>query len=141
MQAIDLSAVLPGLRTTNLAVSGSTSMEHLEKQLPRLSTAASNVLGIVVITTTGNDLIHNYGRTPSREQAMYGASWEEAEPWVNNFEARLESILTQIQARFPGGCHIFPANIYNPTDGLGDIEHAGLPTWKDGLRILAALTM
>lgn len=138
MRGISLSAVLPDLRITNLAVSGSTSIDHIEKQLPRLPKADSNTLGIVVITTGGNDLIHNYGRTPPREQAMYGATWEQAEPWVNKFEARLESILTLINVRFPGGCHIFLANIYDPTDGVGDIQRTGLPAWKDGLRILEA---
>jgi hypothetical protein len=42
-----------------------------------------------------------------------------------------------VQTRFPEGCHIFLANIYDPTDGVGDIERAGLPPWTDGLRILA----
>ena len=136
MKGISLSVVLPGLRATNLAVSGSTSMEHVEKQLPRLPKADSNTLGIVVLTTGGNDLIHNYGRTPPREQAMFGATWAEAEPWIKNFESRLESMLAAIEARFPGGCHMFLANIYDPTDGAGDIQRAGLPVWKDGLRIL-----
>ena len=138
MRRISLSTVLPGLHTTNFAVSGSTSLEHAEKQLQRLPTAGSNVLGIVVITTGGNDLIHNYGRTPPRQEAMYGATWEEAAPWVKNFEARLESILAQVNSRFPGGCHVFLANIYDPTDGVGDIQRTGLPAWRDGLRILAA---
>lgn len=138
MQGICLSAVLPGLSATNLAVSGSTSMEHIERQLPRLPTADSNVFGIVVITTGGNDLIHNYGRTPPREGAMFGATTAEAEPWIKNFELRLESILTGINLRFPGGCRIFLANIYDPTDSVGDIRNAGLPLWPDGLRILAA---
>jgi lysophospholipase L1-like esterase len=138
MLGICLSAVLPGLRATNLAVSGSTSMEHIERQLPRLPTAATNVFGIVVITTGGNDLIHNYGRTPPREGAMFGASSKEAVPWIRNFELRLESILTEINTRFPGGCRIFLANIYDPTDSVGDIRNAGLPLWPDGLHILAA---
>lgn len=138
LRAISLSAVLPGLRITNLAVSGSTSFEHAEKQLPRLPVAESNVLGLVVITTGGNDLIHNYGRTPPREQAMFGATWEQAQPWVKQFETRLAFILREIKSRFPGGCQIFLANIYDPTDGMGDIQRAGLPAWKDGLKILAA---
>jgi hypothetical protein len=94
---------------------------------------------MVVITSGGNDLIHNYGRTPPREQAMFGATREEAEPWIKNFEVRLESMLDQINSRFPTGCHIFLANIYDPTDGVGDIQRAGLPAWQDGLQILAAL--
>lgn len=138
MQRINLSAVLPGFSVTNLAVSGSTSMEHVDRQLPLLPVSDSNVLGLVVLTTGGNDLIHNYGRTPPREQAMFGVSWADAEPWIKNFEARLEFMLAEITRRFPGGCHIFLANIYDPTDGAGDIQRAGLPPWKDGLRILAS---
>lgn len=138
MQGIALHAVFPNLQVTNLAVSGSTSFEHVEKQLPRLPMAGSNILGIVVLTTGGNDLIHNYGRTPPRQEAMYGATWEQAQPWIGGFERRLESIQTEINSRFPGGCYIFLANIYDPTDGVGDIHRAGLPEWKDGLRILEA---
>lgn len=35
---------------------------------------------------------------------------------------------------------IFLANIYDPTDGVGDIEHSGLPlpAWRDGKAILGA---
>jgi lysophospholipase L1-like esterase len=133
-----LSIVFPNLRSTNLSVSGSTSFESLEAQLPRLATADAQTLGWVVITTGGNDLIHNYGRTPPRPQAMYGASWDQARPWIEDFERRLAAMLTGISARFPGGSHIFLANIYDPTDGQGDIQCAGLPAWPDGARILAA---
>ncbi len=76
MNGICLGKVLPKLTFTNLAISGSTSFELLEKELPHLTQAESNTLGIVVITTGGNDLIHNYGRTPPREEAMYGATFE-----------------------------------------------------------------
>ena len=138
MDGICLEAVLPNLSFTNLAVSGSTSIEHVEKQLPKLGVATSNVLGVVVLTTGGNDLIHNYGRTPPREEAMYGAKWEEAKPWIVAFEQRLNAMVGQIQQRFPGGCHVFLANIYDPTDGYGDMEHAGLPPWRDGLEMLNA---
>src|SRR6266446_287887 len=133
-----LSAVLPKLQFTNLAISGSTSLEHIEKQLPRLPSVSSNILGMVVMTTGGNDLIHNYGRTPPREQAMYGATLQQAAPWIEKFERRLESMISRIEERFPGGYHIFLANIYDPTDGVGDIERAGLPAWKDGGKILDA---
>ena len=75
LRGICLGAVIPRLQFTNLAVSGSTSRELVERQLPLLAPAGSNVVGMVVITTGGNDLIHNYGRTPPRDQAMYGATW------------------------------------------------------------------
>jgi lysophospholipase L1-like esterase len=133
-----LGVILPHLQVTNLAVSGSTSGEHISHQLPHLPKAGSNVVALVVITTGGNDLIHNYGRTPPREQAAFGATWEEAVPWITNFDKRLNQMVGEIHNCFPGGCHIFLANIFDPTDSVGDVEHAGLPAWKDGSRILAA---
>ncbi len=69
---------------------------------------------------------------------MYGATWEQALPWIEGFGQRLETIISGINERFPGGCHIFLANIYDPTDGVGDIKRAGLPPWPDGLKILRA---
>jgi lysophospholipase L1-like esterase len=133
-----LKTVLPHLEITNLAISGSTSGEHVRQELPRLPVPGSNTVALVLITTGGNDIIHNYGRTPPREEAMYGAKWDQAVPWVTNFEARLEGIIETLRARFPGGCHVFLATIFDPTDGVGDIKRAGLPSWEDGLRIVAA---
>ena len=135
---ICLASVFPKFQSTNLAVSGSTSSEIMERQIRSLPTNAPDVLGIVVLTTGGNDIIHNYGRTPPREEAMYGTSLEEAKPWIDGFGRRLESTLAQIENRFPGGCEIFMANIFDPTDGIGDAESAGLPAWKDSMAVLAA---
>lgn len=135
----NLSAVFPGLKAKNIAVSGSTSLDHL-KQAKGLEPQASDVLGIVVVTTGGNDLIHNYGRTPPKEGAMYGATLEEAELWINSFESRLEEMVLEINRKFPGGCYIFLANIYDPSDGTGKSNalFTGLPAWPDGLAILKA---
>jgi lysophospholipase L1-like esterase len=138
MRGVNLRAVFPALQATNLAVSGSVSHELIGYQLPGLRMSGSNTLGWVVITTGGNDLIHNYGKSPPREQAMYGATWEQAQPWITGFEGRLEKIIADVTALFPGGCHIFLGNIYDPTDGVGDIQRAGLPAWPDGLKIHAA---
>jgi lysophospholipase L1-like esterase len=138
MSGICLNVVFPNLHFTNMAVSGSTSLEHAEKQVPRLPAVGSNVVGIVVITTGGNDLIHNYGRTPPRDQAMYGAMLDEAKPWIAEFGQRLDSMTAEIEKHFPAGCDIFLADIYDPTDGQGDIQRTGLPAWKDAPEILAA---
>jgi hypothetical protein len=52
---------------------------------------------------------------------------------------RLESMFTEIEERFPGGCAIFVADIYDPSDGLGDPESTWvLPAWPDCLRIVDA---
>jgi lysophospholipase L1-like esterase len=138
MQGICLSKVLPGLKSLNLSVSGTTSIECVDSQLPKLKAYDSDTFGIVVITTGGNDVIHNYGRTPPREGAMYGARADEIPEWVRNFDQRLDTIVSRVRETFPGGCHIFIANIYDPSDGDGDIEHAGLPPWPDGLKVLQA---
>lgn len=138
MQGICLSEVFPHLTVKNAAISGSTSLEHADRHLSRIETYGDDVFGIVFVSTGGNDIIHNYGKSPPREGAMYGATLEEAEPWIANYEQRLEDILDGIGAKFPGGCHIFLLNIYDPTDGVGDIDHYGLPAWPDGIRIHAA---
>jgi len=138
MSGICLGAVFPNLHYTNLSESGSTSMEHAERQIPKLPTVGSNVTAIIVITTGGNDLIHNYGRTPPREGAMYGATFEESKPWITNFNLRMDSMMGQLEKHFPAGCEIFVADIYDPTDGCGDIQRTGLPAWPDAPKILAA---
>jgi lysophospholipase L1-like esterase len=138
MQGLSLGRVFPNLSHTNLAVSGSTSLEHESRQIPRLPYTDTNTLAIVVLTSGGNDLIHSYGRVPPKEGAMFGATWEQAQPWLTNFESRLERSLAEITQAFPGGCHIFLANIYDPTDGTGDARSVGLPHWPDALRIHAA---
>jgi lysophospholipase L1-like esterase len=138
MRGISLGAVLPKLTARNLSVSGTTSPYHLERQLPRIPTVGRETLGLIVITTGGNDLIHDYGRSAPKDDAMYGATWEQAQPWIAAFERRLGTILDRIRASFPGGCHVFLANIYDPTDEVGDARHMSLPSWPDGLRVLRA---
>jgi lysophospholipase L1-like esterase len=138
MKGLCLSAVFPNLRATNLSVSGSVSAEHAQNQFPRVPRADAQTLGWVVITTGGNDLIHNYGRTPPRNQAMYGATLAQAGPWIEEFSNRLEALVAGLESRFPGGCHIFLANIYDPTDGVGDIARTGLPAWPEGMKVLDA---
>jgi len=138
MAGKNLSRVFANLESKNIAVSGSTSFGHLE-DIERLGSYGEDVFGVVVMTSGGNDLIHNYGRQPPEEGAMYGASMEEARPWIANFEKRLAHMMELITAKFPGGCEIFLANIYDPSDGTGDTKEyfTGLPAWPDGVAILA----
>ncbi len=138
LEGVCLTAVLPNLEQLNLAISGSTSIDHARILAERLPAQDPDVLGIVVLTTGGNDLIHSYGRMPPREGAMYGASLAQAQPWIANFETRLQAMLDLLNARFPGGCEIFLADIYDPTDGVGDAPSVYLPAWTDGLKIHAA---
>ena len=134
----NLSVVFPNLSARNTAVSGTDSMHHLNKQIGALETHPADVLGIVVMTTGGNDIIHDYGRSLPRECAMYGAALAHAKPWIANYEKRLHTMVARIKGAFPGGCHIFLANIFDPTDGTGNPGSTGLPLWPDALAILRA---
>jgi len=138
MQGKSLSSVLPHLSKLDVAIEGTTSHECLSLCLPNVPVQNADTFGIVVMTTGGNDIIHNYGRTPPREYAMYGATLAQAQPWIEDFRSELNLILDQIAAKFPGGCEFYIANIYDPTDGIGDAKHVGLPDWPDGLKIIAA---
>lgn len=137
MKGISLSNVLPNLTSKNWAISGSTSNTHLDVIEEELDKQLDDVFAIVVMTTGGNDLIHSYGRAPAREFAMYGATLEQAEPWIDAFAERLDLMLDKIEAAFPGGCEIYLADIYDPTDGVGDGSSINLPAWPDGLAIHA----
>jgi lysophospholipase L1-like esterase len=138
MRGIHLRAVLPNLRVVDRSVSGSTSFNHLMVQVRGLKRADPKTLGLVVMTTGGNDIIHNYGKSPPQEGAMFGATMAQARPWIAAFEERIEEMVRLLGERFPGGCHLFLANIYDPTDGVGTAGTVGLPSWPDGLAILAA---
>ncbi len=135
MRGVSLIEALPKLTTLNLAVSGSTSLYHQDVVADELVSYPEEVFGIVVMTTGGNDLIHSYGRRPPIEGAMYGASIAQAKPWVKSFATRLDRMLSTITERFPGGCEIYLADIYDPTDGVGDAVSIFLPRWADGLAI------
>ncbi len=136
MRGICLRSVFPKLQSQNFSMSGSISQEHVDHQLPKIQKAPPGTLGLVVMTTGGNDLIHDYGRSPPREGALYGATLELARPWIATYEKRLDGMFQKIRDLFPDGCHLFIADIYDPTDDVGDIEHAGLPPWPDGKAIL-----
>jgi hypothetical protein len=141
-----LSRVLPKLAVVKIANNSTSSGDHLRYQLPLLQKQASDVFGIVVVSTGGIDLIHDYGDKPPRDEAVYGAPWPDAERYAAAFRQRLEALLDGLASRFPGGSEIFVATIFDPTDGVGDIDHVDpvlrlwkpLPLWPDGLRTLAA---
>jgi hypothetical protein len=138
MKGRALRHVLPNLKSVNMAENYTVSQHHLERQIPRIEVFPAEVKGIVVITSGGNDIIHDYGRTPPRDGAMYGCTYKQALEWKPEFRRRLEGIIEAVTDKFPGGCEILLANVYDPTDGVGDIENAPprLPPWPDGIRVL-----
>lgn len=138
MRGRSLAAVLPNLTSRNMAVSGSNSLQHLQQIEEKLEKQPSDVFGLIVMTSGGNDLIHWYGRTPPQEGAMYGTSLAQSEPWIAAYGSRLDHMFALLQIRFPGGCRIFIADIYDPSDGRGHPESVGLPPWPDMLAVHGA---
>ncbi len=130
-----LHAKWPKLVKTNLAVSGSISIQH-EARIDRMPTFRGH--GIVVMTSGGNDLIHSYGKQPPREGAMYGAGFEQAKPWIASFEKRYDRMIAKVTTHFPDGCEIYVGTIYDPSDGTGVLPYTGLPAWPDAPKILAS---
>ena len=137
MSGKNLSVVFPNLTSKNIAVAGSTSTQH-RKVLEWLERYPQDVQGIVVITTGGNDIIHSYGQRPPEEGAMYGATIEQALPWIDNFPKRLDELVGLFKDVFPGGCQIFIANIPDLFDDTGNSNawFSGLPAWPDGVNVL-----
>ena len=139
MAGRDLASVLPELAHHALAANSTNSIEH-KQEIERIPIQDANTFGIVTMTCGGIDLIHSYGKFRPKEGAMYGATLEEAMPWIASYEERLDAMMQLLVERFPGGLAVFMATIYDPTDGVGDIENAGphfwLPPWPDGLEIL-----
>ncbi len=75
MKGICLETVFPKFAFTNLAISGSTSIELLEKELSHLHQADSNTLGIIVITTGATtSFIIMSGRHHAKRRCM-GQLW------------------------------------------------------------------
>ncbi|MBE0536241.1 MAG: SGNH/GDSL hydrolase family protein [Phycisphaerae bacterium] len=136
MAGRDLRRVLPNLEAVNYALDYTTSAQHVARQLPRLAVQPEDVRGIVVLTSGGNDLIHDYGRSAPVDGAMYGCTVRQAKVWTENLKERLIVLVEGINARFPGGCDIFLANVYDPTDGVGDPQIRGLPRWRACVEVL-----
>jgi len=61
MQGKDLSGVFPKLKARNIAVDYTISQEHIDHQLVKIPQYDDSVHGIIVLTSGGNDLIHDYG--------------------------------------------------------------------------------
>lgn len=137
MAGCDLASVLPNLEFKNYAQDFTVTQQHIDVQLPRVAVYPADVRGIVVLTTGGNDLIHDYGRSKPCDGAMYGCSYRQAIVWTENIKQRIGQILNEINRKFPGGCDIFLANIFDPTDGISDPQIVGLPRWSQACRVLA----
>lgn len=137
MAGKDLAHVLTIQSQRNYAQDYTVSQQHIDRQLAKIPPHDDSVRGIIVLTSGGNDLIHDYGRSAPVDGAMYGCTYKQAQVWCENLKTRLDTLLVGLMQKFPGGCDIFFANIYDPTDGVGDPHTIGLPRWRHSTKVLA----
>jgi hypothetical protein len=137
MEGRDLLSVFPNLEPRNIAVDFTVSQEHIDRQLPKIPHYDKSVYGVIVLTSGGNDLIHDYGRSKPRHDAMYGSTYKQAQQWCELLKGRLDTLLKGLMERFPVGCDIFFTNIYDPTDGVGDPQTMMMHRWPDCVKVLA----
>lgn len=144
---LNLKQVYPKIEHLNLAQNSTTTAMHVatvrayQRQLQSL-----NALALVVLSTGGIDLIHDYGRGAPRDGALYGSPAENLPADRQRFAARLDQLMRELQASLPAGLEVYLQTIYDPTDGVGDIENVSpllrlirpLPRWPAGLAYLTA---
>jgi lysophospholipase L1-like esterase len=136
----DLASHFASVTVNNAAHNGWTSCSYSVAMINDLLAADPLVTQptIVLITLGGNDLIHDYNCTAPHECATYCATLAQATPWAANFRTRMDGFINAFKTAVPSA-HIFLANIYDPSDGVGDAANAPipLPPWPDFEAILA----
>ncbi len=144
---LNLKQVYPKIDYINLAGNSTTIAMHLDcvrgyrRRLQALDGPA-----IVVLSTGGIDLIHDYGNGLPRDGALYGSPLENLPRDRKVFAERLSQLMLAIKGALPKGVEVYIQTISDPTDGVGDIEHVSpvlrmgrpLPHWEAGMAYLAA---
>jgi lysophospholipase L1-like esterase len=109
-----------------LASDGATSVTVAGEQLGRLRR-----LGVIptlaTVTVGGNDLLATYGAT--------GAAGRAIKTVADNGRRLLDGLRGLLGPAAP----IVVATVYDPSDGSGDADRLGLPSWPEALELLAEL--
>ncbi|OGQ89042.1 MAG: hypothetical protein A2289_18685 [Deltaproteobacteria bacterium RIFOXYA12_FULL_58_15] len=137
----DLRSHFASVTSNNQAISGSASCDYSTSDITYVLQQDPHTWKptVVVITLGGNDLIHNYNCSSPGECHAFCSSLAAATSWADNYRQRMIGFIQAAKASITGPTYILLANIYDPTDGVGDIENAGvgLPPWPDGFDVLA----
>lgn len=116
----DLAHLCPGIAVHPLASDGATTETVLVEQLGRLRALERRAETLATLTVGGNDLL-----------GLVGASERAGAESVRAVLANLGLILRGISARLPLAT-LLVANVYDPTDGTGDLEGTRLRTREMG---------
>jgi lysophospholipase L1-like esterase len=106
----DLVTRFPGIDCRFLAVDGATTEDVLESQLGALGAIDPSGDAVVTLTAGGNDLLALLGATDGAGQAG-----------VVRILRNLDAILEAVRGRLRRAV-LLVANVYDPTDGSGDLE-------------------
>jgi lysophospholipase L1-like esterase len=129
----------PGLEVVECANNGDRIDDILQTQVVECFPAPEPKKTLVVMTIGGNDIIR---------WAEQNYSLEQAEADANMLGAAMQATIEWFQdpSRFPNGVYVVFSNIYEFTDGTGEIgncpgaQFIGLPpTYTDGVAAIATL--
>jgi acyl-CoA thioesterase I len=110
----DLVTISPGIDCRFEAQDGATTESVLDSQVDALRGIEPGGEALVTLTAGGNDLLRLIGATDRAGQAGVRAVLD-----------NLDAILDVVRDRLPRAM-ILVANVYDPTDGTGDLEGARL---------------
>ena len=106
----DLTTLHPGVETRLLAEDGATTETVIASQLDALETLDSKGESLVTLTVGGNDLL-----------GLIGASPGDGNDRLRHALVNLDGIVSAVRDRLPHAT-VLVANVYDPTDGSGDLE-------------------
>jgi lysophospholipase L1-like esterase len=136
----DLRSRFAAVTDNNKALDGATSCDFSDGGIRAVLQADPDTSKptVLLVTLGGNDLIHDYGCGNPHECAAYCADLEDATVWAQGFKERMLGFFRAADEEIDGELFVFIGTIYDPTDGIGDIENASipLPPWPDGLEVL-----
>ena len=106
----DLVTRFSGVESHFLAMDGATTDDVLASQLPGLETVEGGADVVVTLTAGGNDLL-----------SLIGAADGTGDAGLQRILRNLHGILDAVRNRLPKAV-LLVANVYDPTDGTGDLE-------------------
>jgi len=120
----DLHALFPDLEFELLAFDGATSEGVLSLQVPALRRLRGRVK-VITLTAGGNDLL-----------SYFGISRRQGEQAAGHLRVRLARILEACCDAVGRVSCILVGNIYDPTEGTGEVSDSGFPPWTDSTHVL-----
>lgn len=118
-EGVDLTSYFgPGLEFRNFAVSGATTTTLLTNQLPSVQSAyagGAEGMTLAFITIGGNDVQAEIANFFNRDFTG---------PRLTTALDNIRTVVTALQdeALFPDGVRIYLTNVYDPSDGVGQVN-------------------